>query len=64
MSDKHLAIRKHIIILAFLLLGVIYLVRIFYLQVIDQDYKLSSQNNVLRFVTQYPARGTIFDRNG
>lgn len=38
--------------------------RIFYLQVIDQNYKVSSQNNVLRFVTQYPARGSIYDRNG
>lgn len=64
MTDKQLAYRKHLIILTILLLGFIYLVRIFYLQVIDQDYKVSSQNNVLRFVTLYPARGTIFDRHG
>jgi penicillin-binding protein 2 len=32
--------------------------------VIDSKYKLSAENIVLRYVTQYPARGTIFDRNG
>lgn len=64
MNDKLLAYRKQVIIFTMLLLGLVYLVRIFYLQVIDQDYKVSSQNNVLRFVTLYPARGTIFDRNG
>ena len=34
------------------------------LQVIDDKYKTMADNNALRFVTQYPARGTVFDRNG
>jgi penicillin-binding protein 2 len=64
MADRQYAFRKHTITLIILLVGFVFLVRLFYLQIIDQTYKLSSQNNVLRFVTQYPARGTIFDRNG
>ena len=42
----------------------IYLLRLFYIQVIDESYKLSANNNVLRYVTQYPARGLIYDRKG
>lgn len=42
----------------------IYIIRLFLLQVVDQTYKYSASNNVLRYVTQYPARGLIYDRNG
>lgn len=34
------------------------------LQIIEQSYKLSASNNVLRYIPQYPARGLIYDRNG
>ncbi len=56
--------RKKLIIIIILAIGFIFLGRLFYLQLIDQTYKLSSQNNVLRYMTQYPARGMIYDRNG
>jgi penicillin-binding protein 2 len=64
MTGRQLAFRKHTIIFIILTVAAVFLIRLFYLQLIDQNLKLSSQNNVLRFVTQYPARGTIFDRNG
>ncbi|MFO7851673.1 MAG: penicillin-binding protein 2 [Bacteroidota bacterium] len=38
--------------------------KLFALQVINKSYRLSAQNNVLRYVTQYPARGLIYDRKG
>lgn len=38
--------------------------RLFYLQVIDDTYALSADINVLRKVTQYPARGLVYDKNG
>jgi penicillin-binding protein 2 len=56
--------RKFIVSGIFLLIGFIYLARIFYLQVIDDTYKLSANNNVLRYITEYPSRGLIYDRNG
>jgi penicillin-binding protein 2 len=37
---------------------------LFYLQVIDQKSTRDAANNALRNVTQYPARGLIYDRNG
>lgn len=38
--------------------------RLFYIQIIDKSYLLSANNNVLRKVVVYPARGVVFDRNG
>jgi len=38
--------------------------RLFVIQIVKDTYRLSADNNVLRYVTQYPARGLIFDRNG
>ena len=46
------------------LASLVLLIRLFYIQVIEDSYRLSADNNVLRFVTQYPARGLIYDRNG
>lgn len=42
----------------------IYLIRLFYVQVLNEQYKLSANNNVIRYVTDYPARGLIYDRKG
>jgi len=56
--------RKYIIQAIFIVIACVYLLRLFFLQVIDNDYKLSAQNNVLRYITQYPARGLVYDRDG
>ena len=56
--------RKQMTIIAIILIGVVFLVRLFYLQVINDSFRLSAENNVLRFVTVYPERGLLFDRNG
>ncbi|HQB77817.1 MAG TPA: penicillin-binding protein 2 [Tenuifilaceae bacterium] len=56
--------KKFIIAGIMALVFVVIIVKLFLLQVIDPSYKLSASNNVLRYVTQYPARGLIYDRNG
>ncbi len=56
--------RKNLVIAIFIIVGVVYLIRLFYLQVVDDTYKQYATNNVLRKVVQYPARGLIYDRNG
>ena len=56
--------RKFIVGLIFLLIGLIYIIRLFNIQVLNDKYKLDSDNNVLREIIQYPARGLIYDRNG
>ena len=40
----------------------IYLMRLFYVQVIDNSYTLSAQENAIREVTIFPARGLIYDQ--
>ena len=41
-----------------------YAIRLFYLQVIDQSTKDQADNNALVKQTIYPSRGLIYDRNG
>ena len=62
MINRNLSGRKRVIILIFSIVSLIFIVKLFFLQVVDQSYKISSQNNVLRYITQYPARGKIYDR--
>ncbi|MCK9218895.1 MAG: penicillin-binding protein 2 [Bacteroidales bacterium] len=62
--ERIYADRKYIIIGFFLLIGLVFLIRLFYIQILVDKYILSSNNNVLRYMTQYPARGLVFDRNG
>lgn len=56
--------RQLVIAVIFIFFILIYLVRLFTLQVLESEYKLSAENNVLRYTVDYPARGEIFDRNG
>ncbi len=63
MKDRY-SNRQYIIGAIFLLPVMFFIVKLFFLQVIDPSYKLSASSNVLRNVTQYPSRGLIYDRNG
>ena len=60
----NLDIRKYFVGIAILFVGLIILSRLFYLQVVDMSYRVSADNNSQRRITQYPARGLIFDRYG
>jgi penicillin-binding protein 2 len=39
-------------------------IRLFYLQVINDSFKLKSDNNAIKIKYDYPERGYIYDRNG
>lgn len=56
--------RKYIIISIFVFVGLVFSIRLFLLQVPENEYKLSAENNVLRYITLYPPRGLVYDRNG
>ena len=56
--------RRYIIIGLFLVIGILFVVRLFYVQILVDKYILSANNNVLRYITQYPARGLVYDRFG
>jgi penicillin-binding protein 2 len=62
MKDAFIS-RKYIIMALIVLASLILLTRLFIIQVVKDTYRLSADNNVLRYVTQYPARGLIYDRN-
>jgi penicillin-binding protein 2 len=56
--------RKYVIMALLVLASLVLVIRLFIIQVVKDSYRLSADNNVLRYVTQYPARGLIYDRNG
>jgi penicillin-binding protein 2 len=56
--------RKYIILAAFVGIGIIFIVRLFSIQVSDSHYRLAAENNVVSRVTEYPYRGLIKDRHG
>ena len=42
----------------------IYVIRLFQIQILDTRYRNSADNNALYYRTVYPTRGVIYDRNG
>lgn len=60
MPDRRIKILQIGVIVFFAII----ILRLFYIQVIDSNYKERASNNVLRYEVQYPPRGEIYDRNG
>ncbi len=56
--------RKYIVGGIIVLVGIVYLFRLFFIQVVESSYKTTAESNARRVEIQYPARGLIFDRNG
>jgi penicillin-binding protein 2 len=54
--------RKFVVQGIFIAIIAILLIRLFYIQVISDKYILSAENNVIRRLPIYPARGVILDR--
>ena len=59
-----LSSRRFILMGIFITVGIIYIIRLLFLQVFADSYAQLANRNALRFVTQYPARGLIYDRKG
>jgi penicillin-binding protein 2 len=60
---NQLSDRKYIIVGVFLFIGLMYIARLFYIQVIDDSYKLDARNQAFRYNTEFAVRGYIYDRN-
>ncbi|HRZ30831.1 MAG TPA: penicillin-binding transpeptidase domain-containing protein, partial [Flavobacterium sp.] len=56
--------RKAILPSLIIFATLVVLARLFYLQIIDNEYKLKSENNAIKIVYEYPERGYIYDRKG
>ena len=55
--------RKTLVNIIFIAAGILFLGRLIHLQIADPTYKQFADNNALRKMVQYPARGLIYDRN-
>jgi penicillin-binding protein 2 len=56
--------RREIIQIVFVLVGVVFLVKLFFIQVVDSRYTQLAYHNAIREEVDYPVRGLIKDRNG
>ncbi len=56
--------RKEIIQGVVILVAVIFLIKLFSIQVLNENYKNLASINAIRKEIQYPVRGLIYDRNG
>ena len=63
-KNYNLEKRKYVIGGFIALIALIYLVRLFDLQINDSRYKQSADSNAFLKKTVYPSRGLIYDRNG
>lgn len=56
--------RKTLLQTIIISVAVILVLRLFYLQVIDEELKIKSENNAIKIKYEFPERGYIYDRNG
>lgn len=56
--------RKEILQIVFVLIGIIFLVKLFFIQVVDSKYKDLADSNAILPQVEYPSRGLIYDRKG
>lgn len=56
--------RKVLLPSLIIIAAIILVLRLFYLQIIDDSFKLKSDNNAIKIKYDYPERGYIYDRNG
>ena len=61
-KDYNLEKRKYIVGGFIIVVALIYIIRLFTLQIVDDDYKLSAEGNAFLKKAQYPSRGLIYDR--
>lgn len=63
MSNKY-SDRQVVVKIIFVAVGIIFVLRLAVLQLFDKDLQIRAERQALRNITQYPARGLIYDRNG
>ena len=63
-KDFNLEKRKYVIAGAAVFIVLVYVARLFDLQILTDEYKKYADNNAFLNKVQYPSRGAIYDRNG
>jgi hypothetical protein len=63
-NPKNLANRRYVIAALVVVIGIIYVVQLFNLQLLSPQYRDYADSNAFLRRTLYPARGAIYDRKG
>lgn len=64
MKDFNLEKRRFVIAGVAVTVVLVYIVRLFMLQLLSDDYKRNADSNAFLKKVEYPSRGVIYDRNG
>ena len=64
MNDYTYEHRKYILGAAIIIVFLVYIIRLFSLQILSDEYKSAADSNAFYKKTIYPSRGLIYDRNG
>lgn len=56
--------RQYIIQAFFILIGLLFVIKLFFLQIADETFTQAARNNAVQKLIDYPYRGEIYDRNG
>ncbi len=56
--------RSRVLLIGLLIVAAVLLGKLFYIQIIDDKYKINASNNSMVYDMIYPTRGIIYDRNG
>ena len=63
-KEYGLEYRKFVIAGVAIFIVIVYIIRLFTLQIMSEDYKKNADSNAFLKKVEYPARGVISDRNG
>jgi len=61
---SNLANRKYVIVAGVVIIGLVYIVQLFHLQILSPQYREYADSNAFLRRSLYPARGAIYDRKG
>ncbi len=61
---NNLSNRKYVISGLFILVVIVFIVKLVTIQILDDSYKQTAEHNSQRTEIQFPTRGLIYDRNG
>ena len=64
MSDFNLENRRYVLSGVAVAIVVVYIIRLFTLQLMSDDYKKNADSNAFLKKIEFPSRGAIYDRNG
>ncbi len=56
--------RNHKLSIGLAAVAILLIVRLFFIQIVEEKYKIDASNNSMVYTTIYPTRGIVHDRNG